>query len=255
MKRIVIFFIISSLFFDLKAQAPSAPDSADNKKIERKEYRTHIREGNKLYDAGKASEAETEYRRVLGYEDKSNKAAFNLGDALYRQEKFDKAAEQFKTAAEAAEGKDDKARAYYNWGNSLLKQQKLKEGIDAYKNALRNDPNDIDTKRNLSYALNLLKKQEQEQQNKDKQQNQDQKDQQDKDQDKQNQDQKDQDKQDQQNQQDQKDQQGKQPQQRQISPEDAQRILNALEQEEKDLQEKMQKKERAGSRPAIEKNW
>ncbi len=162
MKRIVIFFVITGLFFGLKAQTPSASDSVvGNKKVDQKEYRAGMRVGNKLYESGKPSDAETEYRRVLGYEDKSNKAAFNLGDALYKQEKYDKAAEQFKTAAEAAEKKEDKSRAYYNWGNSLLKQQKLKESIDAYKNALRNDPNDIDAKRNLSYALNLLKQQEQ----------------------------------------------------------------------------------------------
>lgn len=264
MKKIVIFLFISSLCFGLKAQAPVPDSVAGGKKVDAREYRTGMRAGNELYENGKPADAETEYRRVLGYEDKSNRAAFNLGDALYRQEKYDKAAEQFEAAIKNAGEKDDKARAYYNLGNSMLKQQKLKESIEAYKEALRNVPNDIDAKRNLSYAMRLLKQQ---QQNKDKQQQQDEKDQQDKD--KQDQDQKDkqdekdqqdkdkqnQDQQDQKNQQDQKDQKGEQPQQRQISPEDAQRILNALEQEEKELQEKLQKKERAGNRPKIEKNW
>ena len=251
MNRIIIFIGTVILSVQLNAQSLSAPDSvAPDKKIDRREYRAYMREGNKLYDAGKANEAETEYRRALNNEDKSSKAAFNLGDALYRQEKFEDAGKQFEIAASEMTEKEDKARAYHNLGNSFFKQQKLKESIDAYKHALRNNPNDVDTKRNLSYAMRLLKQQEQ---NKDNQQNQDQKDQDKKDQDQQNQD--NQDKKDQ----DQKDQQNRQQdqkqQQQQISPEDAQRILNALAQEEKELQEKMQKKERAGSRRAIEKNW
>jgi tetratricopeptide (TPR) repeat protein len=251
MKRIVIFLFTSSLCFDLKAQAP-APDSvAGSKKVDAKEYRAAMRGGNKSYGNGKPAEAETEYRRVLGYEDKSNRAAFNLGDALYRQEKYDKAAEQFKAAIKNAGEKDDKARAYYNLGNSMLKQQKLKESIDAYKEALRNDPNDTDAKRNLSYAMRLLKQQEQQQkQNKNNRDNQgqDNKDQQ-------NQDQKDQQNQDQQQQDQKKDDMQQRQQQQQINREDAQRMLNAIEQEEKELQEKLQKKERAGNRPKIEKNW
>ncbi len=131
------------------------------------------------------------------------------------------------------------AANYYVNANKKSAQSTIQEGIIKY-------PNDSKLK-TLATKINELPDPE------DDQNQQNQQNQQNKDQDKQ--DQKDQDKQDQQNQQDQKDQKGEQPQQRQISPEDAQRILNALEQEEKDLQEKMQKKERAGSRPAIEKNW
>ena len=67
--------------------------------------------------------------------------------------------------------------------------------------------------------------------------------------------------QDQQNQQQQQDQkkdemqEKQQQQQQQINREDAQRMLDAIAQEEKELQEKLQKKERAGHRGKIEKNW
>ncbi len=225
--------------------------------------RKELRQGNKLYDADKPVEAETAYRKALEVDKTSDKATFNLGDALYKQKKYDEAGKQFEAAASEMSDKKDKARAYHNLGNSLLQQQKIKESIDAYKQALRNNPNDIETKYNLSYAMNLLKQQQQQQNQNQDQQNQD-KDKQDKDQDKQDQDQKenqDQQKQDQdQNQQPQQDQQRqdqtqKQKSEQQISREDAQRMLDAIAQEEKELQEKLQKKERAGYRSKIEKNW
>jgi type IV secretory pathway VirB10-like protein len=57
-----------------------------------------------------------------------------------------------------------------------------------------------------------------------------------------------------QDQQEQKKDEKQQQQQQQISQEDAQRILDAIAQEEKELQEKLQKKEPVRSRQ-IEKNW
>ncbi|MDR2038424.1 MAG: tetratricopeptide repeat protein [Bacteroidales bacterium] len=232
------------------------------------DYRKEMRAGNKLYEAGQSVDAETAYRKALIADEKSHQAAFNLGDALYRQQKYDEAGKQFEIAAAEMTDKKDKSRAYHNLGNSLLQQQKLKESIDAYKQALRNDPKDMDTKYNLSYAMNLLKQQEQQNQDDQKDQNQDKdkqdqnKDQQDQQKDQQDQDKDEQDQQDQKNQDQQKDQQQQDQQkneqgqkEQQISPEDAQRMLDAIAQEEKELQEKLQKKERAGHRGKIEKNW
>ncbi|MDR1673669.1 MAG: tetratricopeptide repeat protein [Bacteroidales bacterium] len=213
-------------------------------------FRKEMRAGNKWYDASNPVEAETSYRKALEADNNSNEAAFNLGDALYRQEKYDKAAEQFEIAANGMTEKIEKAKAYHNTGNSYVQQQKLKEGINAYKQALRNNPDDMDTKTNLSYALKLLQQQQQQQQNQqnDNDKNQDKKDDQEQDKDQQNQQ-----NQDQQQKQDQQQQQ--QQQQQQISQEDAQRMLDAIAQEEKELQEKLKKKEKAGYRPQIEKNW
>ena len=243
--------------------------------------RKEIREGNKFYESGKSVDAETSYRKALEMDKNSYKATFNLGDALYQQKKFDEAARQFEVAASETDNKDDRAKAYHNLGNSLFQQQKLKESIDAYKHALRNNPKDMETKYNLSYAMNLLKEQEQQQNNQDqdKQDQQDKKDQQDQNNGKDNKDQQDQDQQDKEGK-DKKDQQGQdkqdqgndqkdkkeqkppepqdgqgQPQEQQISPEDAQRILDAIAQDERNLQEKLQKKERVGHRGKIEKNW
>jgi len=154
----------------------------------------------------------------------------------------------------------------HNIGNSLLKSQKLEESVNAYKNGLKLNPNDADTKYNLSYALSLLKDKQNQQKNdqnnkeqkKDNKQN---KDGQNKDQNKQDNKDQNQDKQNQQNQnqqqQNQKDQQTKQDALKQkpskISKEESERILNALKNNEKDLQKKLRKK--AGNVVRTEKDW
>lgn len=218
--------------------------------------RSLIREGNKFYSDNKYLDAEVSYRKSLEKNKDSKVGAFNLGDALYKQEKYDEAAEEFRIATSIETNKESKAKAFHNLGNSLLKSQKLQESIEAYKNALKLNPNDINTKYNLEYAKRMIQQQQQQQQNKDqqKQDKQEDKQRQDK-QEQQKQDKKDQHKQDQQEQQkqeQQKQQQAKQQDQK-ISKEDAERMLEALKNEEKDVQKKLQKK--VPARISIEKDW
>jgi len=254
--------IAGVLTVHLHAQDSAKIGKTEYRKGNQQDFRSLVREGNRQYNAQKVTDAEKSYRRALDVDEKSNMASFNLGDALYRQQKYEEAGKEFEKVASEMTGKTDKAQAYHNLGNSYLQQQKLKESIEAYKQALRNNPDDADTKYNLSYALNLLKQQEQQQQknqdNKDNQNNKDNQDQQNQ----QNQDNQDQQQQQDQNQQQQQQdqkkdemQQKQQQQQQQINREDAQRMLDAIAQEEKELQEKLQKKERAGYRSKIEKNW
>jgi len=241
--KVVVLLMISVFTANLYAQDSTKIGKTGYRKDHPGDFRSLVRQGNRQYNAGKSEEAEKSYRRALDVDQKSDLAAFNLGNALYRQQKYEDAAREFEKTASGLTDKMEKARAYHNLGNSYLQQQKPKESIEAYKQALRNNPNDDDTKYNLSYALNMLKEQEQQQQNQDNKDNQD------------NQDQKDQQNQDQDQQQDQKKDEKQQEQQQQISPEDAQRLLDAIAQEEKELQEKLQKQERTGQRGKIEKNW
>ena len=165
---------------------------------------------------------------------------FNLGDAYYKQGRYDEALQSYKNSLQFTDDKTNEAKAYHNIGNALMKQQ----SVGAYANSLKKNPDDLDTKYNLSYALNMLKQNQQQQKNKN-----------DKDQDK-NKDQ--QQNQDQQNNQDKKDQnkdkqQNQQQQKNQISKEDAQRILEALKNTETDLQKKLRKVK--GKPVVTEKDW
>ncbi len=248
-----------------------------------------IREGNKLFEEKKYPEAEIEYRKSLEVAPKSFKGNFNLADALYEQKNYEEASKLFNDIASKNLSKKVKADAYHNLGNSLLDQQKIEESIEAYKNALRNNPKDKETKYNLEYAKQLLKKQQQQQdqnkdnkdqqdkdkqdENKDKQdQNKDEKEQnqdkqdQNKDQQEKNEDKQDENKdkqeqnQDQQKQeqdkQDKQDQQKQQPKPKEISKKDAERMLQALKNGEKETLEKLKKAKAAkAQRVKIEKDW
>ncbi|MGZ6416696.1 MAG: tetratricopeptide repeat protein, partial [Bacteroidia bacterium] len=190
----------------------------------------------------------------------SYKGSFNLGDAYYNQGKYEEAANQFQLLTHRATSKDTLSKAYHNLGNSLLKSKKYQESIDAYKNALKNNPNDDDTRYNLSYAQQMLRKQQDQQKKQDKNKDKD-KDKKDKDKDK-NKD-KDKDKKDQDKNKDKQDKdkqdKDKQDQQKEdqnnISKEDAKRILDALQNDEKNVQDKVKKAKVNGAKVKIEKDW
>lgn len=211
-----------------------------------------IKKGNNYYNKDKFVEAEVEYRKALEANPKAFEAVFNLGDALYRQEKYSEAAEQFKSAA-AISGQDKSklAASYHNLGNALLQENKIEQSIEAYKNALRNDPSDHDTRYNLAYAQHLLKQQEQQQDQQDQQQ-----DKQDQQQEQQEQEQQQDQQQQDQQQQDQQEQQQEQQNESQMSRENAEQILKALEQDEKEVQERVKENQNKSSkRFNVEKDW
>lgn len=236
--------------------------------------RKFIREGNKFYEKAMADttktdsvsyqKAEVAYRKALDTKPGDYKAQYNVANSLFKQNKMADSQSQYEQALSAATSKEDRAKVYFNIGNTLLGQQKFDESIEAYKNALRNDPTDVEAKYNLEFARRMKQQQQQNQdQNKDQDkdnqdQNKDQnKDQQDQNKDKQdqNKDQQDQNK-DQQNQDQQKQNQDQQKQQNKISQQSAEQMLKALENDEKQTQEKVNKAKAAQVRPIrTDKDW
>ena len=214
MKRLISFTLISFLATTTWAQQEN----------------NNVRSGNKQYKSEKYTEAEIDYRRALEKNNKSFETNFNLGNALFRQEKYADALQYYQNAA--ALSQDDKqqlAATYHNAGNALLVDNKIEESIAAYKNALRNNPKDNDTRYNLAYAQMLLKKQEENKDNENPDE-------------------------DKEEPQPQPQPQSQQQQQPQMSKENAQQILDALMQDEKETQEKVKKEVPAGRRQA-EKDW
>lgn len=220
------------------------------------EEREYIRKGNRLYKKGEFAGSEGMYRRAEEQTGSGHDAIFNLGDALYRQNRFSEATAEFSRAAKAGETDSLKrADGLYNLGNSLLKEQKFKESIDAYISSLKLNPDNMQAKYNLAYAQDQLKKQEEQQQD----QNQDgqNKNQQDKqDQDKEQEQNQNKEQQDQNKDQEQKENQDQQQQQQSaISREDAKRLLDALAANEKETQEKVQRDKAAKAKVRVIKNW
>ncbi|MCB9047600.1 MAG: tetratricopeptide repeat protein [Chitinophagales bacterium] len=235
-----------------------------------------VREGNKLYKEQKYKEATAEYQKAIQKQPNYIPGLFNLGNAQYKQKEFEASRKIYEGTAKTAKEKDEQAAANYNIGNTYLEEKKYKEAVEAYKEALRKDPQDEQAKYNLSYALQMLKNQQggggkdknkNEDKKDDKQDKQDKNKDENKDENKDKQDQEnkdkkdgDKDKQDQQ-QQDQQDKKGDKeekekrpkPQPSKLSEQQAEQLLNALQQEEKKLQDKMKQGKAVPIK--VEKDW
>lgn len=217
-------------------------------------------DGVEQFNQKKFGDSEINFRKGIEKDSSASIPYFNLGDAYYKQKKYDEAMKAYQTALSKTKDKELKGKALYNIGNSLLDDNKLKESIEAYKNSLKMNPKDEEAKYNLSYALKKLREEEN-QKKRDKKDDKDKKDQdKNKKDDQKNKDDKNKDKKDQQNQNkdDKKDQDKKQQQQQQnqkpkISKEQAEQILNALKDNEKNMQKKLRKK--VGEHVKVEKDW
>ena len=217
---------------------------------QQKQVQQQVRKGNEAYRKQDYDKAAKDYETVLKTNAGNNAATFNLGNSRFRTGKYDEAAKQYDALSNNTNDKKLQARGLYNKGLANIKQQKLPEAIDNFKQSLRLNPDDEATRENLQKALNQKKQQDQQQQqknkdnkNKDKKKN-DQKNKQEN-----------QDKQDQQNK-DKNPQQDKQQQQPppKINKQDAEQKLQALRQEEKKLQQKLNDRQPANVRQP-EKDW
>ena len=227
--------ILLMVIFSLQGWGGLAIAQGDEQKL--------VREGNKKYKEHKFTEAEKNYMDALGKQNNSYRGAFNLGDSYYKQGKYKEATEQFESLTQRKTSNDTLAKVYHNLGNSYLKQKEYEKSISAYKNAMKKNDSDEDTRYNLAYAQKMLQQQQQQQKQKQDKKNQDKKNKENKDK-KQNQDKK-----------EQKKEQKQEQQQQNISKEDAQRLLEAMNNDEKKLRDKMNEKRVKVSSSQIEKDW
>lgn len=127
-------------------------------------------EGDLHYEGGKFELAEESFRKAKEAE-RENQAAYNLGNTLYQQERMEEAQQSYEESISQLKNDEEKAAAYYNLGNTLFHQNEYKESIQAYKKALSLNEADEDAKANLLKAKVMQRQQEQQQQ---QQQNQEQ---------------------------------------------------------------------------------
>ena len=224
-----------------------------------------VRRGNRQFDRERYERSVDSYTRALEASPNCFEAGYNLSNALFRSERYDKAEQTLKTfVVDSTRNEKDRAEAYYNLGNTQFMQQKLQEALESYRNSLRLNPEDMEAKYNYAYTKKLLEQQQQqEQQNQENNENQDQnKDQQQDNQNNQNQDNQQQNdqnqdqKQDQQSNPDQQEQgNGNEQQQPQggISPQEREAMLEAIQAQEDKTQEKV--KEKQGVVIFGNKNW
>ena len=230
------FYILSMLLLASTAHG-LAQDKTD---------RDYLRSGNKLYNDSLFIKAEVDYRKALELNPKSTDAMFNLANALLMQQRAQEAMEQYESVSKIEKDKQKLAQIYHNMGVILQSGKQYPQCIEAYKESLRNNPKDDETRYNLALAQKLLKDQQQDQQNQDQQQQQQEQkeDKQDQNKDQQEQDQKDQ----------QQNQQQQQQNKNEMSKENAQQLLNAVMQDEKNVQDKVKKQLQIKGKK-LEKDW
>lgn len=260
------------------AQDPARIQQADN----------FIYDGNEAFDASNSTEAEKNYRRALATGEKKDIAKYNMGATLQHDNYVQEALRAYADVTKTTTERPNKHRTFHNVGNALMQVKDYKGAVEAYKNALRNNPKDDETRYNYALAKKMLEEdeknkdqnnnQQDNQDNQDNQNNQDQQDKQnqdkegDKDQDQKSD--KDQEKEsdadDGENKSDQKesddknqDQQGdakkeqQQPQGQptQLSPQQVQNLLEAMNNEEKKVQDKVNAKKVTPVGSKSKKDW
>ena len=234
------------------------------------EYESLIKKGNNSFEDNTAL-SEQNYRKAISYSPEFVKGQYNFSNNLYKNEYYDEALLNQLEASKYAKTRADKHLIFHNIGNILMKKKMCKEAVEAYKNALKNNPKDDESRYNLALAKDCAKDEnenekesegededEDKEKDKEKDENEDQKE----DKDQQGDDEKQNENQDQkENNKDNKDQKGddkskdEKPKEKKLSPQQIKNILEAMNQEESKVQEKMNAKKLKGVKLKNEKDW
>jgi tetratricopeptide (TPR) repeat protein len=272
----------------LSAFQLSAQENSEEKKTQARSLASEAQDALSNNDF---NVAEAKYREAISKDPENAQLKYNLGTAYYNKDKTPESVARLNESAKVATEKSMKHKSFHNQGNALMKKEKYAEAIQAYKNALRNDPTDDETRYNLAVAKEKAKKKQQDQdKDKDKEEknkknkdeegkdkedekkNQDKKEDQEGDQGKDQEDKGEQQKQEkeegegnqekpQPDKQQQKDEgeegkeQSQQPVKGQMSPQQMKNLLEAMENQEKEIQDKINARRAKGQKSNTDKDW
>lgn len=270
---ILILLSISSFSQDKDEQDLLAQKAATN----------FVYEANNLVNNDDFVLAEMEYRKAISEQPNFAIGTYNLGNSYYKKGNFDEALYRHQQTAKYATSKDEKYRAFHNIGNILMQGKKCQEAAEAFKNALRNNPTDDETRYNYALAKECAQQQQDEnkdqnEDNKDEQKEQEQEKKQEKEQQDENKENKPEDEgeKDKKEGEDKKDEDGKpkdekedngkgeedekkeqkpQPQPGQLSPQQIKNLLEAMNNQEQKVQDKMNEQKQKGVKVQTEKDW
>src|SRR5690554_3434099 len=146
--------LIALMIISISAFAQQTKDQ----KRELKAAQNYLSEAQQALQKDEFATAEADFRNSISLNPKNEVAKYNLGTAYYGREKNAEAMLRFKQAATSATTKAQKHQAFHNLGNTYMNEKKYQEAVESYKNALRNNPNDDQTRYNLALAKDMLEK-------------------------------------------------------------------------------------------------
>lgn len=200
-----------------------------------------LNKGIEMYEQENYRDAEDYFKQAVEKDNQYYKANLNAGHSLFRQainllksgdtlgvKKLEEAQMFYKNSSSLTENDNQKAESFYNEGNSQLLSEDLEKSIESYKKSLRLQPENYKTKHNLALAQSLKKKQDEKEDEKEEE-NKEEKN-------------------------EKKEQEKQEPQAQELSKEEIEQILQALETEEKEVQEDLQKKKAIGNNKLL-KDW
>ncbi len=217
---------------------------------------------NEEYAQKKFVDAEANFRISHSKFTKRTVAPYNLGNAIYRQNQNAEAKFAYATALANTKSRVQKHKIFHNLGNVFMKEKNYTNAVEAYKNALRNKPSDEETRYNYALAKQKLKENPpKDDKNKDKNK--------DKDKEKKDKEKKDKDKKD--GEKDKKDDKGDKDKDKKdnkpkdegkpkpspsgISKQRTENLLDAVNNEEKKIQDKVNAQKVKGKPVQTEKDW
>ena len=143
-------------FFGIVTAQKNEVDKEQQKQF--KKAQTYLSEAVQELGEENFADAEVNFRKSIALNPSEEVGKYNLGNAYYNEAKNDEAMRRFTQASAISETKPEKHKAFHNLGNTFMNAKKYQEAVEAYKNALRNNPTDEETRYNLALAKEMLEK-------------------------------------------------------------------------------------------------
>lgn len=123
-------------------------------------WKDSLYSARKFYQKGQYQDAVKKYRVTQKLAPKEIDLSDEIGQALYKADEYDQAEKLYNMSSSKKGSAIQKAKTYHNLGNAKMKQKKYEEAVEAYKEALRNNPDDEETRYNLSQAMHKQQSQQ-----------------------------------------------------------------------------------------------
>ncbi|MDP6685455.1 MAG: tetratricopeptide repeat protein [Candidatus Omnitrophota bacterium] len=221
------------------------------------------KEATKLYKKGNIDGALSKWREAQIKSPENKKLHYNIGGALHEQQSYEEAYKEYEKA-EISENAEFQSKIYYNMGNTNYRIGKLEDAIEDYEKSLDLNPDDEDAKFNIEFIKKKMEEMEKQQQEEGEEKEEEEEKEEGQEQQQQEGEEKEEESQGSQSQEEGEEEEQsegtkakedkEESKEGEMSEEDAVRLLEAIKDDEKELQEKLRVQQLEG-RYKVDKDW